>query len=372
MTNQDANGDDRDALLADQLKHTIDLNAYYEKLAFELNDGDKGHFLSGWQCGNPFATEFLDAVRERAKRIDYQKYTYFDDDDELARRIGALHKAIDGVQPQCVLCGSGTTALLFAFVTYLQKIGVEKIHFIPPLYFTLHRAFAWYKIRAIPVSTQQPFEDGFSLNLPDENNSVLLLTDPVWYTGTPVPSGIIDEIAEWQQRTSSTVFVDGSLQYLPWNGVLDEPTARLSPSLTFRLICPSKQLSAHGYRFSYVLLPSAAEQNLAWTYSNIYGPASADSIAFAHEAVAAIANGSLPRKLTNLVAERHRYLREGKIIESELTPTCGYFVFEKINAPLPEGYKLIDGRFFDQKNYLGYTKINLLSPSLRLLSQFIR
>jgi aspartate/methionine/tyrosine aminotransferase len=177
----------------------------------------------------------------------------------------------------------------------------------------------------------------------------------------------MSEIAEWQKRTSSIVFVDGSLQYLPWNGVLRENTATLEPAHTFRLVCPSKQLSVHGYRFSYLLLPASHERGMAWTYANIAGPAPADSIIFAHEAMTAIADRSFPDELMQLVFRRHSYLRTHNVIESEISPECGYFVFEKIKVPLPDGYSVMDGRYFDLLNYLGYIKINLLSPSLNIL-----
>ena len=166
------------------------------------------------------------------------------------------------------------------------------------------------------------------------------------------------------------VFVDGSLQYLPWDGVLNENTAMLDPAFTFRLVCPSKQLSVHGYRFSYMLLPASHQRGMAWTYANIAGPASADSIVFAHEAITAMKNRKLPEALMQLVISRHAYLRKHKIIESEICPECGYFVFEKINVALPDGYSVMDGKYFDLKSYPHYMKINLLSPSINLLCDF--
>ena len=344
-----------------------DLNSHYQKLAFELNDGDKGHFLSGWQCDNPFIDELLAAVRSLTASIDYRRYAYFDDDEGLVDAIKDLHKGLDSRAPEQVLCGSGATALLFAFATYLRRRNVTSVYYVPPMYFTLHAALDRYGIKAIPVSAAQPYEPSFSLDLPTEQGAVLILTDPIWYAGKSVPLDAIVEIAAWQERTESVIFVDGSLQYMSWNGGACEHTALLDPAATFRLVCPSKQLSIHGYRFAYVLGPSLSNDDLAWTYANINGPASADSIAFAHLAIPAIARGDIRRQTAAFVSERHQRLRERKIIESTIAPDCGYFVFEKVNAPLPPQYTIVDGRYFEQANYPGYMKVNLLSPSINLI-----
>jgi histidinol-phosphate/aromatic aminotransferase/cobyric acid decarboxylase-like protein len=353
--------------LAEQIQKTEDLNAYYEGLAFDLDDGDKGNFLSGWQCENPFNASLFGAVKERAKSINYGKYTYFDDDTELPDLIKNLHHRLDGVRPEHVFCGSGSTSLLFGFATFLQKKGIREVYFIPPMYFTLHLAFDRVGIRTIPVSDRQPFEPEFAMRLPDETKSVLMVLDPVWYTGTPISSAVMDEIVRWQKRTSSLVFVDGSLQYLPWQLEVNEHSARLDTKLTFRLVCPSKQLSAHGYRFSYVLVPASEKQEFAWVYTNIFGPANADSIAFAHEAILALADGRIPQQSMALVSKRYNALRKLGIIASELCPSCGYFVFQKVNVRLPERYITVDGKYFDQPRYKDHIKINLLSPSIELL-----
>ncbi len=351
---------------SEQSMCTKKLNALYEELAFELDDGNQGHFLSGWQCENPYVSDLLSAIKVRSNHIDYRKYRYFDEDDELSNKIRNIHMSLDGIRPQGILCASGSTSLLYAFVTYLKRIGIGRVYYIPPIYFTLHIAFELYGICATSVSAQQPFEKGFSIELPSEKGSVIFITDPIWYTGTKYSDDIIEEIVVWQKRTSSLVFVDGSLQYLPWNGIVSENTSRLDPSHTFRLLCPSKQLSVHGYRFSYLLLPSSHERSMSWTYANIAGPADADSIAFAHEAMAAVLDRSVPNKLMKVVCKRHSYFRAKSIIESDISPVCGYFVFEKIKTALPEGYAMVDGKYFGLGNYPGYTKINLLSPSLRI------
>lgn len=353
--------------LEDQKRNTNELNSYYENLAFELEDGDKGNFLSGWQCVSPFTNELFDAVKERAKGINYGRYTYFDDELDLSNKILSLHKDFDGIAPQYVFCGAGSTSLLYGIAAYLNMKKVRKVYFIPPMYFTMHIAFDSFGIQTIPVSNKHPFEKDFTLNLPNENNSCLIVIDPIWYAGSPISESIINQIHLWQKKTKSFVFVDGSLQYMSWDKSIYEPTSLLEPSLTFRLICPSKQLSSHGYRFSYLLMPISEKQSFAWTYTNILGSANADSVAFGHEAVKAMKERTITNNLMTLVSERHTTLRSKRIIESEFLPSSGYFIFEKINIELPKGYIKVDGKFFDQDNFPNYTKINLLSPSINLL-----
>ena len=86
------------------------INEHYRKLAFELDDGDKGNFLSGWQCENPFATPLLKAVRGRCDAVDYCRYTYFDADERLAEAVLAFHERVDGVRPQAALNGAGAAS----------------------------------------------------------------------------------------------------------------------------------------------------------------------------------------------------------------------------------------------------------------------
>lgn len=349
--------------------HTESVNERYRKLAFELDDGDKGNFLSGWQCDNPFAAPLLEAVRSRCAQVDYCQYIYFDADDDLTRAVLEFHHRVDGVLPGAALSGAGASPLIYSFITYLAELKIKRVHFLPPVYHTIPVAFARYGISMLPVSDKQPYEAGFSMALPNRDKSVLFITDPVWYAGTAISSEIIEQIAEWQRATSSVIFVDGSLQYLPWNGRLDEATSRLAPALTFRLVSPSKQLAIHGYRFAYLLLPEAAHPDITWIYANICGPASAESIIFAHEAMAAVSEQSMPRALMGLASERYRYLTARGAIEAHPEPDRGHSIFAKIKCQLPGDYLVLDGKFFDQDNYLGFIKVNLLSPSINVLMQ---
>lgn len=339
----------------------------YENLAFELDDGDGGNSLSGYQCINPFVDKLLDNVRRRVENIDFRLYTYFDADEALIDRISAFHCAVDGVKPSTVICGSGATSQIFGFVSYLREKRIQKVFYIPPLYFTQFIALDRFEITAIPIADRQPYEPHFELQLPNEEGCCLLLVDPIWYTGTPLSDEVITELASWQKRTGALIFVDGSLQYMQWQGRTAERSSELEPSLTIRLLCPTKQLALHGYRFSYLLAPEKDERSLAWACATVAGSASAESIAFAHEAMEALDNGAIPHQLMQLASRRHKSLRDRGSIESTIEPQCGYFIFEKINALLPETQVLADGRYFEQSRYPGYFKINLLSPSIDML-----
>lgn len=356
-----------DRSLDRQREDTRRLSEKFESLAFDHNDGDDGDFLSGWQCSNGLVADLEEAIRARAKTIDHTRYNYFDTHADLIAAIQAHHRAVDDAPPAAVLCGGGATALLSVWATYLHSRGVDHVYYIPPLYITLQTALDRYGIRTIPVAATQPYEPGFSVDLPIEDVPVLLLTDPVWYAGTPVAAAVIDEIARWQCKTAATIFVDGSLQYMPWAGERYEPTGALDPSRTFRLVCPSKQLCMHGYRFSYLLIPPDHSRRLAWTYTNLVGPAAADSIAFAHEAIAAVSQGDITRALMQNASDRYQRLIATGSVRSVLRPSAGYFVFAEIVAPLAPDYVRIDGSYFGQTSYPGYMKLNLLSPSLGLI-----
>lgn len=343
------------------------VNEYYRKLAFELDDGDKGNFLSGWQCINPYAAPLLAAVRRRCADVDYCRYTYFDADDDLTQAVVKFHECVDGVIPSSALNGAGASPLITSFVTYLASLKVKTVYFIPPVYHTIPVSLARYGIDIVSISDRQPYEAGFTVKLPNKKNCVLFMTDPVWYAGVATPHSVIDQIAEWQRATSSVVFVDGSLQYLPWNGSMDEPTSRLDKELTFRLISPSKQLAIHGYRFAYLLMPEDVHPDLTWIYANICGPASAESIVFAHEAISAVSGQVIPQALMKLASSRYRHLVERGAIEAYPQPDRGYSIFAKLKCELPKDYQVLDGRYFDQNNCIDLIKVNLLSPSIDVL-----
>jgi len=347
---------------------TKEILQLHEDLEVKFGDGNGGDFLFGWQSVNPFASELLAAVKQRADEIDYTKYSYMESDSELASEVAALHDALDRVKPDAVFCAaSGGASILFAFSYWLARNDINEIYYIPPIYFTLLNGLRQFRIRARALGGYHCFEREFHLTLPPKK-TVLVLADPVWYAGIPVPQNIIQEVAAWQEMTGSLVFVDGSFQYMRWDHQVDEPTATFNPSNTIRLVCPTKSLVVHGYRFAYALLPSATKPKLSNCYTNIAGSSSADNVAFAFEAVRAMRDRNLTEKLISRAASRHADLRRRHIIESPLAPQTGYFVFEKINVPLGDNDHLrMDGRYFGQPRFPHHARMNLLSTKIHLL-----
>jgi hypothetical protein len=114
-------------------------------------------------------------------------------------------------------------------------------------------------------------------------------------------------------------------------------------------------------------MPESLRSEIAHTYTNIYASSSADALAFGHEAVEAMLSRNVTNNLMRLTTGRHMELRAKGKIESEIKATCGYFVFEKLNAELPQRYLRMGGEYFDQPRFPEYTRINLLSPSFHLL-----
>jgi histidinol-phosphate/aromatic aminotransferase/cobyric acid decarboxylase-like protein len=344
-----------------------DLLLRHDELEEEHGDGDAGNFLSGWQCYNPYADKLLAAVKKRIESVDHTKYIYVENDLKLSEKVKQLQLAYDGVMLNEVFCAAnGAASVLFTFCALLSQRGILEVYFVPPLYFSMHIALKLFGIRTRAISGFHAFEAEFRMNLP-EKKTVLIIVDPVWYAGTPVPKHIISEIKEWQHRTSSEVFVDGSFQYMRWDCLLHEESSNLHPEKTFRLISPTKMLGVHGYRFAYLLLPKEFRAEFSKLYSNIYGSTSAANLAFAHEAIHAMKCREQTNNLMLLTKQRHELLRTNQVITSSFNPECGYFSFEQITTELPDGYILMSGDYFDQSRFPEHVRLNLISPSFYLI-----
>lgn len=329
-------------------------------LETQEGDGQQGDFLSGWQCVNPWAGSLADRIGALTATLSAGRYSYPELDAELVEQVRTFHKASDGHFSQLASFAAGSSPLLAALCATLATGGVREVFCVQPLYFSLIWHLRLHGIRARAVSGRHPFEEGFKMNLPDRR-TVLLLSDPTWYAGMSVPQAAIAEISAWQQKTGSTVFIDGSFQYMRWLSG-PELTAALDPSLTVRLICPTKTLALHGYRFAYVVSSRDWAVEFNRSLAMICGSNSLSLTACGRVCMEELSTGSVGSALTNLVSARHAELRASGSLSAPWQPDSGYFVFERIEPP-PEVH-LMDGGYFGQKRFPGYFRVNLLSPSI--------
>jgi aspartate/methionine/tyrosine aminotransferase len=338
----------------------------HSELAELHHDGDNGRFLSGWQCANPWSNVLVERVRLLRSHIDSSEYHSLNDDTAVQEALLEFHRTVDRQQPQALFLGEGASSIIFSFCAWLKDAGVTDVFYIRPLYFALHFALRLFGIRARPVSARQAYEAEFTMNLP-ATTAILLVSDPVWYAGVPLPDKVVDKIVKWQRKTASWIFVDGSFQYMRWDGRPEEATARLDETRTIRVVCPTKALALHGYRFAYATVPASVYTKLVQLYTYIYGSDTAESIALARAAIAEVNDRTIIDSLARLAADRHGDLRRRGIINAAWNPCCGYFVFERINVPVRDEAILMDGSFFEQRRHCDARRVNLLSPSIHSL-----
>lgn len=327
-------------------------------------------FVSEWNCENPFIEEYMGDINaiNIPKRREGE-YVYFKDDYYLSNLIGMFHEKQSERIPKHeeMLPGAGSTPLIAAFCMWLVQNKFNTFYYIPPLYYTFYYYSDLLSIKARPVSSKHAFDHDFRYRLPNEK-TVLILCDPIWFSGISIDRKIIQEIREWQKRTGSIVFIDGSFQYCKWNNSHVESTALLDPDLTFRLICPTKALAIHGYRFSYLLLPKNEREKFVYLYENMTGATVFRNIIFAHQAMSTLLKEDSNHKLYQEVSRRYKQLVDEKSIDPLGSPDCGYFVFAKIKKEV-EPFIGMNGSYFDLNGYEKYARVNLLGPNvINLLS----
>jgi len=347
------------------MKRRPELEALIERhrLLDRLIEDQRTHFLSDWNCDNPFANELLGPqLSELAPTLSSSRgYIYFDEEQTVLREICLFHLIYERLQlsQANVVAGPGSSSFLAAFSLWLLRCGYTDIYYLPPLYHTFHFLLEAVDINVTPASVNQSFEADYTMNLPN-HHTVLLMCDPVWYAGKSVPQKHIEMIADWQRATRSLVFVDGSFQYMKWNRIKGESTSLLDPELTFRLVCPTKALAIPHFRFAYLLHPAEAHHDLLFIYESIVGGASASDLAFAKRALQILKSDSTGYIMTDFFGEIFSDLVRRDLIRTGITPDCSYFTFA---VPLvkPENLLVMDGSYFELKGYDHYCRINLMA-----------
>jgi len=319
-------------------------------------------FLSEWNCEHPFVKEFLGpTLAGILPDVKAGDYIYLDERPAVMQAVLNFHQKHESpdLGPTNVLAGAGSSSLLAAFILWLVRQGVRRVHYLPPIYHTLHYFFKLLNIDAIPVSDKHAFEIGFEMTLP-KDTSILLFSDPIWYAGKQVPAETVAAIALWQERTGSLVFVDGSFQYLSWNDKSYEHTASLSKELTFRMICPTKALAVHSFRFSYLLHPSPFHDDLTFLYESMVGSVAGGNLAFAKRALQVLSSERSNRPLAKFLGDTFEQLNARGFLRTEITPDCGYYVFA-VPLKTVRNQVAMGQDYFELAGYPNHVRINLMA-----------
>lgn len=336
--------------------------AQHRALDDRLDEPGQKVFISDWNGSHPFVREYIGSLADpRDDEIDANTYQVYQEDAKLLESIAALHQKNEGLvlDRRSIIPGSGSTAMLASVCFWLFSRNAKEIFYIPPLYYTTIYMLKTLGFATRAVSGRHPYEPRFSMNLPD-STSTLFIADPVWYAGRAFDESDIESIRSWQVRTESWVVVDGSFQYMRWDGRRSEATSRLIPSRTLRIICPSKSLSIHGYRFAYMLLPSEEGANFQDLHFNLHGAASAADLAFARKAIAILTSDDANRKVTDYIQWNYHRLVAANVFREHIVPNCGYFMFGEL-ARSHEGYISMGPSHFGQSRYFSYARVNLLN-----------
>lgn len=342
------------------------LHANVERLARQSNGRN---FVSGWNAANPFAEEFTGqlGVDGGPDATAYQSYA---SDDRLLGLITQMHTRFDGepIRRSRILPGDGSTGLIATMFLWIRQQQIDTVYYIPTVHDTFYFFFEFLGLKVHRVSERHPFESQFEMHLPEER-VVLFVADPTWYVGRALAPAVFDELARWQRRTNSLVFVDGTWQYLQWSGERDELSAHLEPEFTVRLIGPTKFLGLNGHRFSYLIVPEWLYDGLANMHENLHGSTSVGNLAFARRAMSVMVSPSFNRALTDHVAGVYADLVGAGSIETEIVPDCGLYCFAKL-AHSREHCVTMGAEYYELQGYPEHVRVNLLGGSeLNVLRQ---
>ena len=262
----------------------------------------------------------------------------------------------------------GSTPMIAAVILFAKQLKFKKILSIWPSYFTIHKICDVINMDIVPCNNDFACFENTKINLPNKK-SFLIITDPIWSIGRHYSLNILKELAKWQKRTGSIIFVDGSFSYMDWyTKRKKELTVILNPELTMRLVCPTKALCVHGFRFSYLLCPKrfskeVARISIANTGSSCYfGYLQRERIfkEMTKKRINPITHFCVKR----FKALEYHFIKNGvKYIE----PNCGFFMYADLDEILKKKgarnkYYWLNNKALDIWNpkYKGYAKINLL------------
>jgi histidinol-phosphate/aromatic aminotransferase/cobyric acid decarboxylase-like protein len=320
-------------------------------------------FVSDWNGAHPFVQQYLGDFLDRpvGSLGPLTRYSHLEEDRTLEDELRLLHR--DRYGEPCTsdvgyLPGAGSAAFLATMLFRARQLGLNRLCYLPPVYNS-----AIYLIQEMGFEVQRGAADvDFAepvLELPAQR-CVLWMTDPVWFAGRPVRQPAIEEIGRWQQHTGSIVIVDGTFQYQQWDGTRRERSADLDPALTYRLVCPTKALAIHGFRFAYLIAPRGHMEEVTALHSRLHGAAGVADRAFAHRATETLRS---ERHNTDLIAharQQYRALLDAGSLAEWIEPESGYFVFGRCTAP-GETLRGMGPECFEVGGHPGYLRVNVLS-----------
>lgn len=333
------------------------------RLDFLIEDGQLNdiNFLSDWNCVHPFYRAALSP--KRIDKKDVQQYHYVRSDSELLDEISRFHLRENVIySSKEILVGNGSSAIISAWFSWLKLNDYKEIHYVPPIYFTFHFLSHIHGIKLTKISDKHLFEEGAQISLPS-HKTVLIITDPIWYAGTAIQLSFMNMIRDWQVKTDSLIFVDGSFQNFQWENQI-EHSHIFSKNRTFRLICPSKALATHAFRFAYLLAPEREYEQLDFILDNLTGSASAADIVFAKKCMKILNSKHSNRKLIDYSKKRYEMLIAKHRVEA-ITPNSGYFIFAKFEEAILAANLNMGSKYFEQDRLKGYIRVNLLSPAFK-------
>jgi aspartate/methionine/tyrosine aminotransferase len=303
-------------------------------------------------------------LRHLKKELEqrWRSYYLMEKDPSLTDRILRFHEQVgERLGDQQVIPGTGSAAMLSTVLTWAADAErPDRILICSPPYVKVVHLLHQLRVSAEFVYDPRSIEP-LEWNLP-EQKSVLVLTDPVWFAGCRLPMGAIEEIREWQQRTGSLVFVDGTFQYMQWHEPLHERSALLDPERTIRLVCPTKSLAAHGFRFAYLLAPARHARELRDLYRLMHGAASVADGVFANAAMKALLSPLGNRGMVADAKARAQQLGRSDRCEQAIPSDSGYFrlvhPIEGFCGPSTIG---MDQACFGLRGYPGFIRVNVLN-----------
>jgi aspartate/methionine/tyrosine aminotransferase len=346
--------------LDDVTKVNFDLDVFLENPKFNET------FISHWDCCHPYYKSCFDNHKIDSNLI--QKYIYLNNDIKLISNIFNFHKSNENIEysENEIILATGSAKIISIFFTWLKLVDTEYIYYVPPLYYTFHFYAKVYKIKLRPITQDQLYEKSFKLNLP-KKKCILIITDPIWYAGVSIKQSIINRLNEWQQFTGSTIFIDGSFQYYKWNKSKFEFTSQLDTSKTMRLLCPSKSIASNGIRCSYLLLPKHLYTEFEYILDCQNGSYNESELLYARQCLKILLSKKSNTELIEYTKHKYNSLINKNIIIEYIKPNCGYFIFAKLNNTYIDNYTYMDGVYFEQKKFIEYKRINLLSPIIQHL-----